>query len=174
MLPNLQSLNFQYIDCFLAPQFTRILIPHASLAVLALLSSLALRCPQLTDVTLFPRGELHLRSLAVSAVSACVRSLHSIERLYADTLDLPALEHLSRLPNLRHLRLGGLPSSFHTDDNEVLLPSLQTLCFCSDSESPVRFLEWGHKNPLEVQRLFSAATISSDPRRSAAFSVLSI
>ncbi|KAJ7736670.1 hypothetical protein B0H16DRAFT_1573476 [Mycena metata] len=169
MLPNLQSLNwrhgdddFQYIDCFLAPQLTRILIPHTSLA--------ALRCPQLTAITLFPRGELHLRSLAVSAVSACVRSLHSIERLYADTLDLPALEHLSRLPNLRHLRLGGLPSSFHTHDNEALFSSLKTLCFYSDSESPVRFLEWGHKTPLvdfvaecpafstaeEVQRLFSA------------------
>ncbi|KAJ6583628.1 hypothetical protein DFH09DRAFT_1029228 [Mycena vulgaris] len=192
MLPNLQGLywmhgenDFQYIDCFLAPQLTTIRIPHTSLAALTLLSSLALRCPQLTDVTLFPRGTPDLRSMAVSAVSMCVRGLHDIERLAADMLDHPALEHLSRLTSLRHLRLGGLPSTLPTHDDEALFPSLQTLYFSSEIESPFRFLEWGNTIPLvgftaecpafstadEVHRLFSAAAggISHSPLTEFAF-----
>ncbi|KAJ6460443.1 hypothetical protein DFH09DRAFT_1230040 [Mycena vulgaris] len=191
ILPNLQGLywmhtenDFQYIECFLAPQLTTIRIPHTSLAALTLLSSLALRCPQLTDVTFFPRGAPDLRSLAVSAVSVCVRGLHGIERLTADMLDHPALEHLSRLPSLRHLRLGGLPSTLPTHD-EALFPSLQTLYFSSKIESPFHFLEWGNKIPLvgftaecpafstadEVHRLFSAAAggISHSPLTEFAF-----
>ncbi|KAJ6583613.1 hypothetical protein DFH09DRAFT_1144754 [Mycena vulgaris] len=177
--------DFQYIDCFLAPQLTRICIPHTSLAALTLLPSLAHRCPQLTDVTFFPRGAPDLRSLAVSAISVCVRGLHGIERLTADMLDHPALEHLSRLPSLRHLRLGGLPSTFPTHDDEALFPSLQTLYFSSEIESPFRFLQWVNKIPLveftaecpafstadEVHRLFSAAAggISHSPLTEFAF-----
>ncbi|KAJ6450409.1 hypothetical protein C8R45DRAFT_1083977 [Mycena sanguinolenta] len=179
MLPNLQALywmhdedDFQYIDCFLAPQLTTICIPHTSLAALTLLSSLSFRCPRLKYVTLFPRGTPALRSLAVSAVSAAVRGLHDIERLVADMLDNPALRHLSHLPSLRHLRLGELPSTLPTHDDEALFPSLRTLYFSSEIESPFRFLEWVDKIPLveftaecpafstddEVNRLFSAAT----------------
>ncbi|KAJ7028222.1 hypothetical protein C8F04DRAFT_67905 [Mycena alexandri] len=179
MLPNLRSLhwmhgensNFQYIHCFLAPQLTAIHIPHTSLAALTLLSSLALRCPQLTDVLFFPRGAPDLRSLAVPAVSACVRGLHGIKSLTADILNQAALKHLSRLPSLRHLRLGELPSVLPTPDDEVPFPSLQTLYLSSEIASPSRFLEWADKIPLvdflaecpafstanEVHRLFSAA-----------------
>ncbi|KAJ6451429.1 hypothetical protein C8R45DRAFT_1042058, partial [Mycena sanguinolenta] len=160
MLPSLQALDwmhneddFQYMDCFLAPQLTTICILHTSLAALTLLSSLALRCLQLTDVTLFPRGTPALRLQAVSAVSVCIRSLHGIKRLFADMLDRLALEHF-------------------THDNEVIFPSLQTLYFSSEIESPSRFLEWGNKVPLveftaecpafstrasTLNRLFSAA-----------------
>ncbi|KAF7334641.1 hypothetical protein MVEN_02294500 [Mycena venus] len=76
MLSNLQGLywmhgenDFQYIDCFLAPQLTTIRIPHTSLGALTLLSSLALRCPQLTDVTFFLRARriYDLRRLGVRA-----------------------------------------------------------------------------------------------------------
>ncbi|KAJ7711233.1 hypothetical protein B0H14DRAFT_3021211 [Mycena olivaceomarginata] len=153
MLPNLQGLHwmhrekdFQHIDCFLAPQLTTIRIPHTSLDALSLLSSLALRCPQLTNITLFPRGAPDLQPLAVSAVSMCVRGLHGIETLIADMVDQPALEHLSRLSG--------------------------TLYFSSEIESPTRFLEWGNQLPLveftaecpafstadEVHHLFSAAS----------------
>ncbi|KAJ7762437.1 hypothetical protein B0H14DRAFT_3510822 [Mycena olivaceomarginata] len=175
MLPNLQGLywmheedDFQLVKCFLTPQLTTIRIPHTSLAAL---TSLALRCPQLKDVLFFPRGTPVLRSLAVSAVSSCVRGLHGIETLTTDMLDHPALEHLSRLPSLRHLRLGELPSTFPTQDGEGLFPSLQTLSFSSEIESPFRFLQWSNKMPLvefavecpafstadEIHRLFSAA-----------------
>ncbi|KAJ7491675.1 hypothetical protein B0H11DRAFT_2007411 [Mycena galericulata] len=193
MLPNLQGLywmhgenDFQYIDCFLAPRLTTIRIPRTSHAALTLLSSLALRCPQLTDIILFPRGAQDLRSQAVSATSAFVRGLHGIERLIVDMLNYPAIEHLSRLPSLRHLRLGELPSNLPTHDDEALFPSLQTLYFSSEIDSPVRFLDWGNKIPLveftaecpafstadEVNRLFSAAPsgISNPPLTKFAFS----
>ncbi|KAJ7301284.1 hypothetical protein DFH08DRAFT_104200 [Mycena albidolilacea] len=181
MLPNLQGLHwmhrekdFQYIDCFLAPQLTTIRIPHTSLDALSLLSSLALRCPQLTNITLFPRSAPDLQPLAVSAVSICVRGLHGIETLITDMVDEPALEHLSRLSGVRHLRLGELPPTLPAvpTDDVALFPSLQTLYFSSEIESPTRFLEWGNKLPLvefttecrafstadEVHRLFSAAS----------------
>ncbi|KAJ7473657.1 hypothetical protein B0H11DRAFT_1340284 [Mycena galericulata] len=179
MLPNLQGLDwmhgendFQYIDCFLAPQLTTIRIPQTSLTALTLLSSLALRCPQLTDITFLPWGTRDLRSLAISAVSGCVCGLHGIERLIVDMLNYPAIEHLSRLPSLRHLRLGELPSTSPTHDDDAVFSSLQTLYFSSEIDSPVRFLEWGNKIPLveftaecpafsttdEINRLFSAAT----------------
>ncbi|KAJ7020311.1 hypothetical protein C8F04DRAFT_1144741 [Mycena alexandri] len=178
MLPNLQSLDwmyreddFQYIDCVLTPRLTTIRIPHASFAALTLVSSLALRCPQLTDILLFPRGAPDLQSLAVPAVSACVRGLHGIERLSADTLDRPAFDHLSRLPSLRDLRLGEIPPILSTHDDEGTFSSLQTMYFSSEIESSFRFFEWGNKIPLvkftaecpafstadKVQRLFSAA-----------------
>ncbi|KAJ7271667.1 hypothetical protein C8J57DRAFT_1319487, partial [Mycena rebaudengoi] len=87
--------------------------------------------------------------------------------------DQPALEHLSRLSSVRHLRLGALPPALPatTSHNDALFSSLRTLYFSSEIESPTRFLEWGNKLPLveftaecpafstadEVHRLFSAA-----------------
>ncbi|KAF7372666.1 hypothetical protein MVEN_00129900 [Mycena venus] len=160
MLPNLQGLywmhgenDFQRIDHFLTPQLTTIRIPHTSLAALKLLSSLALQCPQLTDVTLFPSGR--------TGFSIAGR-IHGLD---------VSFEHLSHLPGLRHLRLGELPSTLPTYDDEPSFPSLQTLYFSSEIESPFRFLEWGNQIPLvgftaecpafstadEVHRLFSAA-----------------
>ncbi|KAJ7732461.1 hypothetical protein B0H16DRAFT_1893081 [Mycena metata] len=160
--------NFQYIHCFLILQLTKIHIPHASPAALTLLPSLAHRCPQLTNLLFFPRGALDLGSLAVFAVSACVRGLDGIESLTVDMLNHAAFKHLSRLPSLRHLRLGELASTL---DDEPSFPSLQTLYFSSKIASPSRFLEWANKFPLveftaecpafstadEVHRLFSAA-----------------
>ncbi|KAJ7190365.1 hypothetical protein GGX14DRAFT_605922 [Mycena pura] len=180
MLPNLQGLHwmhlehdFQFIDCFLAPQLTTIGIPHTSHAALRLLSNLALRCPQLKVLTLFPRGASDLRPLTVPAVSQCVRSLHSIETLIADIVDQPALEHLSRLSSVRYLRLGEvLPTLPALPRHAAPFPSLQNLYFSSLIESPTWFLEWCNKLPLvkftaecaafstpdEVHRLFSAAS----------------
>ncbi|KAJ7696349.1 hypothetical protein B0H16DRAFT_1841652 [Mycena metata] len=150
MLPNLQSLHWWHDedDFYLAQ-----------------------RCPQLTNVLFLPRGALDLRSLAVSAVSACVRGLHGIESLTVDMLNYAALQHLSRLPSLRHLGLGELASILPPHDDEASFPSLQTLYFSSEIASPSRFLEWANKIPLvkftaecpafstadEVHRLFSAA-----------------
>ncbi|KAJ7741168.1 hypothetical protein DFH07DRAFT_981720 [Mycena maculata] len=154
MLPNLLGLHwmhkdddFQYIDCFLAPQLTAIRIPHISLAALSLLPALSLRCPKLIAITFFPRGTSDLRPLAVSAVSACVRDLHLIETLIGDMVDEAALEHLSRLPSLRHVRLCELPPTLPAlpTDDRVLFPSLRTLYFRSEIESPMRFLEWANK-----------------------------
>ncbi|KAJ7017941.1 hypothetical protein C8F04DRAFT_1243606 [Mycena alexandri] len=163
--------DFQYIDGFLASGLTTIRIPHTSLAALTLLSTLALRCPQLIDIVFFPRGAPHLRLMAVSSVSACVCGLHGVERLSADALDPQALEHLSRLPSLRYLGLGELLSSIlPTHDDEASFPSLQTLYFHAEIQSPSRFFEWCKNIPLvgftaecptfstadEVHRLFSA------------------
>ncbi|KAJ6586044.1 hypothetical protein B0H19DRAFT_1228187 [Mycena capillaripes] len=180
MLPNLLGVHwihggneFQYINSFLTPQLTTIRIPHASHAALSLLPSLALRCPQLTQITFFPRTASDFGPLAVSAVSACVRGLRYIETLTADMVDQPALEHLSRLSTLRHLRLGDLPPTLPVlpTDDQALCPSLQTVYFSSEILSPTRFLEWGNKLPLvefivecpafstadEVHRLFTTA-----------------
>jgi hypothetical protein len=194
MLSNLLGLHwmhredeFQYIYSFLAPQLTTIRIPYASHAALSLVSSLALRCPQLTDIAFFPRTASESGPPVVSAVSVCVRGLHFIEKLIADMVDKPALEHLSRLRSLRHLRLGELPSTLPAlpSDDQALFPSLRTVYFSSEIESPTRFLEWANKLPLveftaecppfstadEVHRLFTAAAgaISRLPLREFAF-----
>ncbi|KAJ7192797.1 hypothetical protein GGX14DRAFT_479550 [Mycena pura] len=181
VLPNLQGLhwtqqenNFQYIDYFLSSQLTTIHIIDTSLAALSLLSSLARRCPQLTNITLFPPISMgDLQPEIVSAVSLCVRGLHAIETLITDTVDRPALEHLSRLSSIRHLSLGGVPSTLSAlPRDKALFPSLQKLCFSSGTESPTRFLEWCNKLRLAtfaakcaafptadaVRRLFSAAS----------------
>ncbi|KAJ7732411.1 hypothetical protein B0H16DRAFT_1732779 [Mycena metata] len=132
---------------------------------------LAQRCPKLTNLLFFPRGALDLRSLAVSAVSACVRGLDEIESMTVDMLNHAAFKHLSRLPSLRHLRLGELASILPPHDDEPSFPSLRTLYFSSEIASPSRFLEWVNKFPLveftaecpafstanEVHRLCSAA-----------------
>ncbi|KAF8186150.1 hypothetical protein K438DRAFT_1039691 [Mycena galopus ATCC 62051] len=185
MLPKLQGLHwmhmendFHYIDCFLAPQLTTIHIPHTSLPALSLVSSLAPRCPQLIDITIFPRSPQKLQPLAVSAVSTCVRGLHGIETLFTDTVDQLALEHLSCLPSVRRLTLGELPPTLSERPNdETIFTSLQSLYFTAKIESPIRFLEWCNKIPLvefsvespafstadEVHRLFSAASGGISP-----------
>ncbi|KAJ6569330.1 hypothetical protein B0H19DRAFT_1066085 [Mycena capillaripes] len=157
MVPNLLGVHwihkeneFQYIDSFLAPQLTTIRILHVSHTALPLLLSLALRCPQLTHITFFPRDTSDLGPPVVSAVSVCVRGLHRIETLIADMVDQPALEHLSGLSSLWHLSLGELPPTLPVlpSDNQALFPSLQTVYFSSEIVSPTRFLEWGSKLPL--------------------------
>ncbi|KAJ7709104.1 hypothetical protein B0H14DRAFT_3023551 [Mycena olivaceomarginata] len=155
--------TFSTLTASSPPSLTTIRIPHTSLDALSLLSSLALRCAP------------DLQPLAVSAVSICVRGLHGIETLITDMVDEPALEHLSRLSGVRHLRLGELPPHFACRSQRTTWrysPSLQTLYFSSEIESPTRFLEWGNKLPLveftaecpafstadEVHHLFSAAS----------------
>ncbi|KAJ7192801.1 hypothetical protein GGX14DRAFT_593841 [Mycena pura] len=181
VLPNLQGLhwtqqqnNFQYIDYFLSSQLTTIRILDTSLAALSLLSGLARRCPQLTNITLFPPISTRDSQPEVfSAVSLCVRGLHGIETLITDTVDQPALEHLSRLSSVRHLRLGGVPPTLSAlPRDQALFPSLQKLHLSSRIESTTRFLEWCNKLRLAtfaatcaafptadaVHRLFSAAS----------------
>ncbi|KAJ7190036.1 hypothetical protein GGX14DRAFT_53999, partial [Mycena pura] len=90
-----------------------------------------------------------------------------------DTVDPLALEHLSRLSSVRHLRLGGVPPTISAlPRDKALFPSLQKLYFFSRIESPTRFLEWCNKLPLvkfefqcpefstpdAVHHLFSAAS----------------
>ncbi|KAJ7208573.1 hypothetical protein GGX14DRAFT_633394 [Mycena pura] len=183
MLPNLRGLhwtqqenNFQYIDHFLSSQLTTIRILGTPLAALSLASSLARRCPRLTNIILFPfRGKSDLKPQVVSAVSMCVLGLHGIEKLITDTVDPPALEHLSHLSSIRYLMFSGvLPTLSTLPRIKAPFPSLQNLRFTSGSgiESPMRFLEWCNKLPLvtfdakcaafstadAVHRLFSAAS----------------
>ncbi|KAF8186189.1 hypothetical protein K438DRAFT_1973555 [Mycena galopus ATCC 62051] len=98
--------------------------------------------------------------------------------LVIDSVNQLALEHLSRLPSVRHLTLGELyPTSLAHPTHEAIFPSLQTLYFSSQIESLTRFLEWCSKAPLvnftavcpafstadEVHRLFLAASGGISP-----------
>ncbi|KAJ7199052.1 hypothetical protein GGX14DRAFT_664794 [Mycena pura] len=141
MLPNLQGLhwtqqenNFQYIDHFLSSQLTTIRILDPSFDALGLSA---------------------LKPQVVSAVSTCVLGLHGIETLITDAVDQPTLEHLSLLSSVRHLSLGDVPPNLSAlPCDKALFPSLQKLCFNSDSETPPA----SGSSDDAVHRLFSAAS----------------
>ncbi|KAJ7494899.1 hypothetical protein FB451DRAFT_1212821 [Mycena latifolia] len=155
MLPNLLSLHwqhredgFQYIRCFLGPQITTIRISDPSFSALSLLSTLALQCPKLKNITMFLSGaeptNLVTGSEVESAVSTFVIGLRFIEIISTHRLDEDALGHLHRLPHLRQLRLGALPTVLPVPSiaDADTFPSLQMVDLSAGIEDATRFLGW--------------------------------
>ncbi|KAJ7612607.1 hypothetical protein FB45DRAFT_1036829 [Roridomyces roridus] len=68
----------------------------------------------------------HAIPAAVAALSESLRGLHHLQSLSTDVLDGPALDHLSRLSNLRELILNGTPTDFPSP-SQPFFPSLVEL-----------------------------------------------
>ncbi|KAJ7612552.1 hypothetical protein FB45DRAFT_1117008 [Roridomyces roridus] len=156
--------DVELIKYFLNPHLTELRIPSASLALLTSLSTLA-------------SSDLQLK--ADYAFLECLRGLHRIENMTAETLDELALQRLSGLPTLRELRLEEVLISdlpvFRADKGKISFPSLQKLFFSTFFiYCPTLFLAYCCKSPLvelnvecggrfctteEVQVLFHGAAL---------------
>ncbi|KAF7333422.1 hypothetical protein MVEN_02358000 [Mycena venus] len=111
LCPNLRSLNwapktesfFPYILLFLGPEVTHAYIDVPPIASHISLLPTLLRYPELKTFRLGSNS--NDTSVLLPASSAIALELSKIESLSLDTLDRPALEHLSRLPSLQILNL---------------------------------------------------------------------
>ncbi|KAJ7495009.1 hypothetical protein FB451DRAFT_1477449 [Mycena latifolia] len=175
MLLNLVSLHwihqddsFPYIRHLLGPQITTIRIPFLSLPAVSLLSTLALECPKLKNVTVF-QGPPTSRDVvdeaqASNAVSTLVCGSQFIEAITTHRLNEEALEHLRRLPNLHHLDLGALPAALRVPpigDPDPFI-SLRTVYFSSELETATRFLGWFTRVGLTNFRVTVPAFATAD------------
>ncbi|KAJ7465707.1 hypothetical protein FB451DRAFT_422955 [Mycena latifolia] len=156
LLPNLRALDwwhgdndFHYIHSFLSPDLTSITIPSGTYSALSLLSTLALKCPNLKDVSLWDRYDglgIGVGSTArITQISTFVCGLKGLETISsAPGLDRRGLEHLSRLPNLRKINLRTLPTTLPvppTADTPVFA-SLRTLELGAEAVTATQFLRW--------------------------------
>ncbi|KAJ7612537.1 hypothetical protein FB45DRAFT_939262, partial [Roridomyces roridus] len=137
--------DIRFIGCFLTPGLTSIDIAgNLPAAVpLAIVSSLATRCPQLTDLSCFS----HVDPAAVSALSECIRGLDHIQTLCTAVLNRAALDHLSHLSSLRKLDLHSIPADFPSSGSHSFFPSLVEFDI-TNVDSACRFLERGCEIPL--------------------------
>ncbi|KAJ6537239.1 hypothetical protein DFH09DRAFT_1400917 [Mycena vulgaris] len=160
ILPNLQNLvwmhrdnEFYYIHLLLGPKITQISILSAShWALLSLHSTVALKCPNLRDVSIAARVLFTPHAVGedeVQAISVFGRGFHSIVALATHVMDQRALDHLCRLPNLRdlHCPLPTTLSALPTGDLEPFV-SLQTLYLSAEVEATTQFLRWCNRVPL--------------------------
>ncbi|KAJ7661759.1 hypothetical protein B0H17DRAFT_320474 [Mycena rosella] len=112
---NLQGLHwrhinddFQYIHPFLSAQITTIYLYSVSPLALSLLVTLAVKCPQLKDVSVV--GAEHTTHSGISP-SEFIRGLNYVETLSAPSLEPADLEYLGHLPTLRRLKLRSLSTN---------------------------------------------------------------
>ncbi|KAJ7630206.1 hypothetical protein FB45DRAFT_1150139 [Roridomyces roridus] len=173
--------DVELIKYFLNPHLTELRIPSASLALLTSLSTLGSLCPQLKSFHFSHQyaASSDLQLKADYAFLECLRGLHRIENMTAETLDELALQRLSGLPTLRELRLEEVLISdlpvFRADKGKISFPSLQKLFFSTFFiYCPTLFLAYCCKSPLvelnvecgggfctteEVQVLFHGAAL---------------
>ncbi|KAJ7697264.1 hypothetical protein B0H17DRAFT_1130568 [Mycena rosella] len=130
LLPNLRSLTWLFNKTsdsslphallLFSPRITQIVLGHfKSRTHLTLLSALGGKCPVLTDVRLI-QAEIQDASES-QTVSSFVRELKCVHALDLNYLNETALEHISRLPTLRVLKLG-TPHIFDTAISASMLP----------------------------------------------------
>ncbi|KAF7330114.1 F-box domain-containing protein [Mycena sanguinolenta] len=112
LFPSLQTLHwyhskddFRFIDLFLYPTVTKILVRASSDANSSFFSTLATKCPKLIEFSLAPTGYAN----SEPAVSEFVRSLQCVQKISVLSLDQRALDHLSGLTTLNELMLSSLP-----------------------------------------------------------------
>ncbi|KAF7328124.1 hypothetical protein MVEN_02569400 [Mycena venus] len=126
--PNLQRLywsppktpHFPYIRLFLSSKITRtILVSGDSDRDLSLLSAVAIKCPNITDATIYCPTAEDSRRAVLESISLFVRGLAAIESLSVWDLDQAAIEYLANLPTVKSLEIGR-PNSFN--------PSCKNLC----------------------------------------------
>ncbi|KAJ7434548.1 hypothetical protein FB451DRAFT_1195253 [Mycena latifolia] len=167
LLPNLQALDwwhgendFHYIHSFLSPNLTSITIPSGTYSALSLLSTLALKCPNLKDVSLWDRYDglgIGVGSTArITQIWTFVCGLKGLEAISsAPGLDLRGLEHLSRLPNLRKINLCTLPTTLPVP------PTVDTPAFASGRWNSALKL-WRRPNSFDGANILAPTFATAD------------
>ncbi|KAF7356915.1 hypothetical protein MVEN_01027400 [Mycena venus] len=105
IFPKLQKLDwepipsefFHHVRLFLAPTITNLRIFIKNTSYLSMLSTLAIKCPGLTNVTISTTFLSELDTVPV--ISSFVCALRHIEILSVPRLDQAALSHIARLPS---------------------------------------------------------------------------
>ncbi|KAJ7190344.1 hypothetical protein GGX14DRAFT_483421 [Mycena pura] len=158
--PNLQKLYWStpntphppYIWRFISPKITRTILTFGdSEHDLSLLPTLAVKCPSMTDATIYCPTSEDVRCSVLQGISLFVLGLAAIESLSILDLDQAAFEYLAQLPTLKSLEIRR-PDSFNPSckigEGDVFL-SLQRLEFnCIAPESIARFLYPFSDSPL--------------------------
>ncbi|KAJ7117847.1 hypothetical protein C8R44DRAFT_791514 [Mycena epipterygia] len=152
LFPNLQNLHwrhsdpdFHYIYLFLRRSVTTIRFWLPSDLPIPFLSTLAFKCPKLTNVDIQSKLGLDNSDLGpeAEAVSLFVCELQHIEKLAVQLLNQNALQHISRLTSLRSLDVNTFPPglSFSPIDEDPMFTGLRELALgYPDIESATQFL----------------------------------
>ncbi|KAJ7657617.1 hypothetical protein DFH06DRAFT_1297678 [Mycena polygramma] len=146
VLPNLHSLvwnhrdsQFHHIHLFLRPTVTQIQfsISCASDTASSLLSTLASRCPNLTNIRI-PRNPANSRAL-----SRFVIGLLFAQSISVPCLEQDALEYLSELPTLKSLSLETFPAALDVWPGRTL-PTFSALrhFYITDATTSRHRFEW--------------------------------
>lgn len=101
--PSHSDPDFHYLDLFLRPSITTIFVKLPLDPPVSLLSTLALKCPKLTNVEIESKLGLSNSDLGpeAQAVSLFVCELKYVEQLVVQLLNQSALQHISQLESLR-------------------------------------------------------------------------
>ncbi|KAJ6461315.1 hypothetical protein C8R45DRAFT_531743 [Mycena sanguinolenta] len=122
LFPNIETLHwvmkdplFSQIDLFFGPQLTALTIgSFSTVAHLSFLTTVAMQCPLLEDVSIIFSDELLAEFDAMEnaqvlrqfrSLSCFVQALKHLRKLAAPSLDRAALEHVARLPTFVSLEL---------------------------------------------------------------------
>ncbi|KAJ7145550.1 hypothetical protein C8R44DRAFT_845048 [Mycena epipterygia] len=158
--PNLQKFywstpktpHFPYIRPFLSSKITRTTLAFGySDHDLSLLPTVAIKCPNITDATIYCPTREDVRRSVLQSISLFVLGLAAIESLFVWDLDQAAFEYLAQLPTVKSLEIGR-PHSFNPSskicEGDVFL-SLRRLKFNSIvPEFIARFLHPFSDSPL--------------------------
>ncbi|KAF8215139.1 hypothetical protein K438DRAFT_771050 [Mycena galopus ATCC 62051] len=156
LFPNLQTLDwgasdedFHYIHLFLRPTLTKIKLSPSSDSDSSLLSTLMVKCPRLTDITI----STLLRPRV--PVSEFVCKLQSAENISVTILDAVALQHVSHLDTLKSLTLHTLPETLKLESSLVSrkarFPVLRQLSIVDTEVEPAtQLLRWCSDVPLDT------------------------
>ncbi|KAJ7495420.1 hypothetical protein FB451DRAFT_1164155 [Mycena latifolia] len=144
IFPNLERLywfprpleSFHNVRMFLSPSIKQITLGSIStIPHLTVLSTLAVKCPSLVNITIYITTGI--QGLSLPVVSRFIRSLGPIESLLVPALDEAAFAHLAQLPSLQSLSL----SNPQTAENIPELPA-DAAAFESLTELTVSTMEY--------------------------------
>ncbi|KAJ7728476.1 hypothetical protein B0H16DRAFT_1777547 [Mycena metata] len=163
LFPNLQTLSwkqrpeeFHCIQLFLHPRLKSIDFKLHSASSTSLLSTLATKCPNLT--------ELSIESVDFTQhISELVCRLHFLEKITVFSLASDALTHVSRLPNLSSLQLEALPAKLQVSFRfGTTFPTLGTLELTHPDIGPTtEFLRLCSAAPLKKFRASFAEFVTA-------------
>ncbi|KAF8217070.1 hypothetical protein K438DRAFT_1798253 [Mycena galopus ATCC 62051] len=156
LFPSLQTLSwhhsedeFHYIHLFLRRTLTSISLVASSDANSSIFSTLATKCPKLTDISV---SDGTVADYDNSSVSEFVRSLQCVQKINVPSLDQKALEHISHLMTLNSLRLSSLPEGLTLTpiDQRPAFTALRQLTLTHPDIGPTtKFLRWCSGIPLD-------------------------
>lgn len=154
LFPNLVMLHwshgaveFPYIRLFLGPKITQITTPCRTNGLeLTLLSILPLKCPALTNVSIFlmpTNSPDELSVVARDSMSSFIQSLPHIRVLHTCLPDAAALEHIATLLTLRslQLQLPAMSSTWAVPERPIFVNLRNLVLQNAGIEPATRFVE---------------------------------
>ncbi|KAJ6540539.1 hypothetical protein B0H19DRAFT_1077947 [Mycena capillaripes] len=181
LFPNLRSLTWYhdhfpdlcpYIRTVAGPRLSRLEIQfHPTMSHLSVLSSIAVKCPHITDVEISCSGFIDSHRLNADETRACMssflRGLKSLERLklWGPDLDLSTYEHLASLSTFKYLDLENLhyfPPFTTLPSSDTRSSGLTTVKIWLTNIEVARFIRFWSGAPLaDVDMLVSVHSLAT-------------